>query len=119
MKVLVCGGRDYNDWDNAHGFLLAKHRKLNFSHVIHGGARGADELAGRFAEMYLIQEVVCPANWKMLGKGAGPRRNAKMLGLCPDLVIAFPGGRGTANMVEQASAAGVEVVTAFEANAVL
>jgi hypothetical protein len=28
----------------------------------------------------------------------------------PDLVVAFPGGRGTANMIEQARKAGVEVL---------
>jgi len=41
---------------------------------------------------------------------AGPERNAAMLGLGPDLVVAFPGGSGTAGMVRLAKAAGVEVI---------
>ncbi|MEM9912925.1 MAG: hypothetical protein AAF922_19365 [Pseudomonadota bacterium] len=46
-----------------------------------------------------------------MGRAAGPIRNKEMLDEgCPDLVVAFPGGRGTANMVKQAQAAGVEVL---------
>jgi hypothetical protein len=49
------------------------------------------------------------AFWRAVA--AGPIRNARMLEEGkPDIVIAFPGGRGTANMIEQAHAAGVEVV---------
>ena len=40
-------------------------------------------------------------------------RNARMLAEGkPDLVVAFPGGRGTADMVAQARKAGVRVVLA-------
>ena len=51
-----------------------------------------------------------PANWKKHGRAAGPIRNKQMLEEAkPDLVIAFPGGAGTANMVKQAREAGVKV----------
>lgn len=44
------------------------------------------------------------------GKAAGPIRNQRMLDEGkPDLVVAFPGGRGTADMVRRAKAAGVPV----------
>ena len=109
MKVLVCGGRDYEDWESFHAEMLSLHRELRFTHIIHGDARGADRMADRFALMYLIQPVRCPANWMLRGKGAGPSRNASMLRLCPDLVIACPGGVGTADMVAKASLAGIQV----------
>ena len=52
-----------------------------------------------------------PAEWKKHGKAAGPIRNRKMLqDGKPDLVLAFPGGRGTANMVELATDAGIRVM---------
>lgn len=55
-----------------------------------------------------------PADWRR-GKGAGPERNARMLAEgWPDLVVAFPGGRGTADMVRRAKAAGVRVVEVVE-----
>jgi hypothetical protein len=49
------------------------------------------------------------------GKGAGPRRNKQMIEEGnPDLVIAFPGGRGTADMINRARAAGVRVIEVQE-----
>lgn len=52
-----------------------------------------------------------PADWKRYGMAAGPIRNRRMLKEGkPDIVIAFAGGRGTADMVRQAKAAGVPVV---------
>lgn len=56
-----------------------------------------------------IKRFVCEADWATYGLSAGPRRNARILEWKPDLVIAFPGGIGTANMVHQAIVAGVEV----------
>jgi hypothetical protein len=50
------------------------------------------------------------ADWGQFGSGAGPIRNSKMLAEGkPEMVLAFPGGRGTANIVEQARSAGVSV----------
>jgi hypothetical protein len=44
---------------------------------------------------------------------AGPIRKQQMLDEGkPDLVVAFPGGRGTAHMVRIARAAGIEVIEA-------
>lgn len=79
--------------------------------IIHGGATGADNAAGNFACMNFCIEEVFPANWQKYNKAAGFVRNKKMLveGK-PDLVVAFPGGKGTANMVKLARAAGVKVM---------
>lgn len=52
-----------------------------------------------------------PAKWKMYGRSAGAIRNAVMLSeFQPDIVVAFPGGRGTAHMVRIARAAGIDVI---------
>jgi hypothetical protein len=51
-----------------------------------------------------------PAQWDRYGEAAGPIRNAWMLEFGkPDLVVAFPGGRGTADMISKARKAGIEV----------
>ena len=105
MKVLVCGGRNYTNADQLDQVLSGIAR---ISMIIHGGARGADTLAGTWAQENGIAEVVVPAQWG-LGRGAGILRNGWMLQLEPQLVVAFPGGRGTANMVMQARRAGLEV----------
>lgn len=110
MKVLVCGGRNFNDpmlFGSWMGGVMNKHE---VTQIIHGGAKGADFMAGKFAEWKGIPVRVFPADWKKHGKAAGPIRNKQMLEEGgPDLVLAFPGGRGTQNMVEQARASGVEV----------
>jgi hypothetical protein len=50
------------------------------------------------------------AQWKKHGRAAGPIRNQRMLDEGkPDLVVAFPGGRGTADMIRRAERAGVPV----------
>lgn len=110
MNVLVCGGREYADWRHVSDALWALHHDTRISLLIHGAARGADELARRWAHLSGVSQLSFPADWKAHGKAAGPIRNRRMLEEGkPDIVIAFPGGRGTADMVRQARAAGVKV----------
>lgn len=110
MKVLVCGGRDYQNGKRVTQVL----NDLNYQHtltlLIHGGARGADRLAGGWAEAQGVQEVICPANWQYHRRRAGYWRNAAMLLLEPDLVVAFPGGKGTAMMVRLAKDNNIRVI---------
>lgn len=86
MRVLVCGGRNYADAIKVDEVLK---RKIGYAGhpdlprdttIIVGCARGADTLAERWAD------------------AAGPT-----------LVIAFPGGRGTADMVTRARKSGIAV----------
>jgi hypothetical protein len=107
LRVLVCGGRDYTDADALYAALDALPQPLI---IIHGAARGADALASLWAESRGQQQVSFPARWSEYGKAAGRYRNIEMLESGePDLVIAAPGGRGTAHMVKSARAAGVRI----------
>lgn len=111
MKLLVCGGRDFNDpdrlWTHLEDLRIDSFDGIEM--IIHGGADGADSLAGAWAQMHGIMEVVVPAPWQHYGKRAGMLRNQWMLRLKPDLVVAMPGGRGTAGMVKLAEKAGVPI----------
>lgn len=108
MKILVCGGRDYWDYLVMHE-VLGEYLADDLV-IIHGGARGADDLADKWAEENGVATEVYPAQWEKYGKRAGTVRNAAMLSAeKPDLVIAFRGGRGTANMINLAEKAGVPV----------
>lgn len=107
-RTLVCGGRDYKDAATVAAMLSATKPET----LIHGGAAGADTLAGtwwkRFGPNYAL---VFMADWDRHGRRAGPIRNAHMLAEGkPDFVLAFPGGRGTEDMVTKAKAAGVPVL---------
>jgi hypothetical protein len=114
MRVLVCGGRDYRDRE-AVAVALAPYKPAGASEasehiIIHGGAPGADTLADEWCDVFGVRKRVFRADWNKHGRAAGPIRNRRMLEEGkPDLVLAFPGGRGTADMVRQAQAAGVEV----------
>ncbi len=106
MKALVCGGRDYQDKDS----VLYVLGGFPITRLIHGDARGADTLAEQYAKEAGIPCDAYPANWRQFGYRAGPMRNQQMLDNGkPDIVIAFPGGRGTADMVRRAKRAGVKV----------
>lgn len=110
MKLLVCGGRDYRDVDAVYAALDRAHAKRPIMLVIHGGATGADTLAGAWARLNEVPCLAVPAEWKKHGKRAGPLRNMRMLEEWkPDGVAAFPGGSGTADMIAQARNAGVKV----------
>ena len=66
-------------------------------------------IAAKWADHNNVPVVTYPANWSA-GKKGGPMRNAFMLSDSrPDVVAAFPGGNGTADMVRRAQAAGVTV----------
>jgi predicted Rossmann-fold nucleotide-binding protein len=109
-RVLVCGGRDYADRAAVYASLDSLHAEHGFTLLIAGGARGADTLAAQWAQDRGIPTQVYMAEWESLGRKAGPIRNLRMLEEGkPDLVVAFPGGKGTANMVAQARAASVRV----------
>lgn len=111
MRVLVCGGRDYSDRQRVGAVLDKLHSEAGISRIIEGGALGADRLASDWAEGLAVATTRYEADWDAYGTFAGPRRNATMLeDGQPDLVIAFPGGAGTRNMIKLARKAGVEVV---------
>lgn len=111
IRVLVCGGRDFRDWQRLATELDRLHAERDFAEVIHGAAPGADTLADTWARSRGIVPSRYYALWQTEGKAAGPRRNQRMLDEGrPDLVVAFPGGKGTEDLVRRAKAAGVEIV---------
>jgi hypothetical protein len=85
--------------------------------IINGAARGADRASSHWVHQFeywgvegpFLKEY--PADWDRHGKSAGSIRNQLMLFESkPHLVIAFPGGRGTADMVRKARHAKVRVL---------
>lgn len=113
MRVLVCGGREFDDYETLRLELFKVFDGVPFKEalLIEGGAKGADFLARVWAKGNGVPYKEYPANWKTHGYRAGPIRNQQMLDEGkPDLVVAFPGGEGTADMVRRAKKAGVEVI---------
>ena len=129
MKVLVCGGRDYTNRNHVFVSLDAVASEIDL--IIEGGCRvyvpdvvGGGHPSGRLVNPYVSADLFAHqwaeerrkpvishfADWDSFGKAAGPIRNKEMLEQWnPDVVIAFPGGKGTRNMVKQAKARGIRV----------
>ena len=78
MKVLVCGGRSFTDRTLLEATLDRLHHAHVFTALIEGDARGADRLAGEWAEAQGIEHIVYKADWDGFGAKAGPLRNPHM-----------------------------------------
>lgn len=119
MRVLVCGGRAYAKQAVMNSVLDQAHQDDKITLLICGAQRawkpdlqmyvGADWLAIEWALKREVPFMGVPAPWKTFGTSSGPWRNGKMLELRPRKVIAFPGGRGTADMKRRAHAAHIPI----------
>jgi hypothetical protein len=107
MRVIVCGGRKYNDDVKMRQVL----DEYPIEVLINGQANGADLLSSAWAQRTGTTYAEVPALWTAFAKSAGPMRNRDMATKFGeiDLVIAFPGGAGTAAMIRIAESLGIDV----------
>lgn len=123
-RFAVTGGRDFDDEDM---MIAALSRLPAWSVLVNGGAKGADQLAVVYWRILMrdwrstVYPMVAkpegyiethPADWAQHGKAAGAIRNQQMLKTGIDMLLAFPGGRGTAHMTSICERAGVPIVEA-------
>jgi hypothetical protein len=104
MRVIVAGGRFFNDYEAVKRMLDS--RKSLITEVVSGAAKGADTLGERWAKENGIPVKRFPADWNRqpdgsYDKGAGHKRNEQMARYA-DALIAFPGGDGTDSMIRLA-----------------
>lgn len=136
--LLVCGGRDFNEYGRVREPIEILHWVYGDRlRIMHGAADGADRCAGNVADELGIPSKPFPADWtgpcdpdfcqsghRKIRKGgeeycpaAGPRRNRQMLAyllMCRRKghsvqVLAFPGGVGTADMIQVAESHDIHV----------
>lgn len=118
IKIIVTGGRDFNDKDFVFSTLHRIRRLLTDEEelmIIHGGAKGVDSLAEEWVSINFLQSMIYHADWKSYGKSAGPVRNTQMLDDHEDIdmVLAFPGGYGTNHMKTSAKKRGHLVLEVY------
>lgn len=110
-RILVCGSRNFNDEKLIVRAFTIHGENGTENLIIHGGCKGADQIAGSVALRNSWWVTECPARWER-GKKAGPIRNQAMLDeFHPDIVLAFPIGesKGTRGMIKLAERAGIPV----------
>ena len=116
MRLGVTGSRNYDNWQFVTSWLDRLHARYGIDCLIHGAAKGWDWHSQAWAQRNRIPDDPYPADWdnitrpgavvrrnrrgKLYDAAAGPYRNERMLREGrPEYAIAFPGGRGTRDMM--------------------
>ena len=116
MKLAVVGSRDFNDYGMAEEAIGKLVLKNSITELVSGGAGGADQLAERYAREHSIPITVFEPDWELQKRGAGHRRNEKIVSAA-DMVLAFWDGKskGTKHTLDLACRLGKEVrIEVFE-----
>lgn len=108
MKVIIAGSRDLNkdfmvrDAIEASGFRITE--------VVCGMARGVDMVGHAWAKRNLVPVKEFYAQWKLLGRSAGYKRNVEMAMYADALIAVWDGSsRGTQHMINVAKEHGLDV----------
>ena len=94
MKVIIAGGRDYNNYTFLAQMMDDFAKENNVEEVVCGCAAGADSLGAKWAKERGIPVKEFPAEWDVFGKKAGILRNHDM-GNYADFLVAFWDGQST------------------------
>lgn len=115
FKVIIAGGRDFNDYDRLVKIMdnVLSNILLTYEvEIVCGMARGADLLGKRYAEERGFKVIECPADWDTFGKSAGYIRNREMADMA-DALVAFHDGvsKGTQHMINLAKERNLKILT--------
>lgn len=130
MRIVVTGGRDYTNFADVCEVLHFIRRGSNDEEtvLINGLANGADSLCRLWAIQNNVEPMDFPAKWDDLdaegavirtrrdgskyNMAAGFIRNQAMIDVGkPSILVAFPGGRGTLDMVNRCRKAMLPIFT--------
>lgn len=124
MRVIIAGGRDFNDYQYLCEIMDHVLRRVNKDKlvIVNGDGpgkwdnqlkkyvtEGADQLGKRYANERGYELDLYPPDWKGLGKKAGPIRNKQMAQNADALVAFNTGGNGTKSMISLAEEHGLKV----------
>lgn len=112
MRLAVVGSRTFDDYEKAWAWLRHVLRgRERSSTIVSGGAKGADAMGERYAEMNKMDFKLFPADWDGLGKRAGFIRNLQIVE-DSDMILAFWDGKskGTKHTIDMAIEAGKPVI---------
>ncbi len=113
MKLAIIGSRSFEDYEFAVAQLheLIQKEKWVLTHIVSGGAKGADQIGERFALEHELELLLFKPDWKRFGKRAGFMRNSDIIAHS-DAVVAFWDGasRGTKDSIDKAKALNKKVM---------
>ena len=106
MRVAVCGGKEFMAKYLIGSVLLSLHRNSHISELLIGNCRGVDAIVAKWAERTGIPVSYYNSDWLAYGADADDVRNQILLAECPDIIVLFPGGKRTHDLLNKAIAAG-------------
>lgn len=86
MKIAIVGGRDFEDYKLLKTYV--NNAGLKITHIVSGGARGADSLGKKFAQEHGYKMIEFLPDWDKHKKAAGYIRNQQIIESA-DWVFAF------------------------------
>lgn len=103
IKLAVVGSRSFNNYDALKNVIdgICEDFDYEITAIVSGGARGADALGEKYADEYVIDKEIYPADWNRFGKRAGYLRNEDIIKAC-DVCVCFWDGEshGTKHDIE-------------------
>jgi hypothetical protein len=102
MRVAVCGGKDFLAQNLISAVLNNLHREEYISEVLVGKCRGVDELVASWAIRTGIPVTYYESDWLSFGAEADDVRNQALVAEQPYVIVLFPGGKRTANLLQKA-----------------
>lgn len=110
MKVIIAGGRDFNDFSLLKETCDRALINLVDVEIVSGGAKGADLLGEKYATESGYPCKSFPADWEKYGKAAGYKRNAEMAKYANCLIAFWDGkSKGTQHMINIAKNNGLQI----------
>ena len=108
MKVIICGGRNFTDYQYLNAYVKMVPPWIEITEVVSGHADGADTLGEQWATKNNIPLKIFPADWERLGRRAGPIRNIEMSKYAEGCIAFWDGeSKGTKHMIDTAIKAGL------------
>ena len=109
MKILISGSRKLRD-NNTYTQLEKLLKTMHPTHIIHGGAKGVDTLADRYAKENQLPKTVIKPDYQNRGKHAPLIRNTELVKLADKVICVYAKGRerqgGTGDTYRKATKAG-------------
>lgn len=111
MRLLIAGSRTFADYEHLARVLNAVTSKVKARiTVICGDAKGADTLGATWAHLNGHDVEHYPANWEVLGRGAGMVRNRAMVATATHACYFWDGkSPGTKHSIDAAKAKGIPI----------
>jgi hypothetical protein len=92
MKVAIIGSRNFGDYQIVNHVITRLRKAIQVTHIVHGGAHGADSLGSKYAKENSLAEIAFKPDWDTYGNRAGYLRNIDIVAES-DLILAFWDGQ--------------------------